>query len=58
MAYLEIYRQGGILRRWRWRRVAGNGRIIAGPQQGYTRRWSAKRAALRNYPTDEIRVLS
>lgn len=28
MAYhLEVYKQSGTLRRWRWRRVAGNGRI-------------------------------
>ena len=29
---------------WRWRLVAGNGEITA-TSEGYTRRWSAKRAA-------------
>lgn len=59
MAYLEVYRQRGLLRRWRWRRVAANGRIIADPGEGYTRRWSAKRSAKQNFPKDgEPRVLS
>lgn len=52
MAYLQVYRQRGLLRRWRWRRVAENGRIIAGPEQGYTRCWSAKRSAVKNFPND------
>lgn len=56
MAFVEIYKDRGILlRRWRWRRVAANGRIIADSGQGYTRRWSAERAALANYPKDEPR---
>lgn len=52
MAYLEIYKQSGKLRRWRWRRIADNGKIIANPGQGYTRRWSAKRSAKMNFPGD------
>lgn len=58
MPHVEVYRQRGVLRRWRWRRVANNGRIIADSGQGYTRRWSAKRAARRSHPSDEVRVLS
>lgn len=59
MAFLEVYKDRGLLRRWRWRRIAENGRIIAEPGQGYTRRWSAKRSAVKNFPKDgEPRVLS
>ena len=59
MAYLEVYKQQGILRRWRWRRVAENGRIIADPGQGFTRTWSAKRSAMQNFPNDgEPRIVS
>lgn len=33
--------------KWRWRLVAGNGQIIADSGEGYSRRWSAWRAARR-----------
>jgi uncharacterized protein YegP (UPF0339 family) len=53
VAHLEVYRQsGGGIRRWRWRRVAENGKIVANPGQGFTRRWSAKRSAVKNFPDD------
>lgn len=60
MPTLEIYQdRTRFVRRWRWRRVAANGKIIAEPGQGYTRRWSAKRSATKNFPKDgEPRVLS
>ncbi len=59
MPHLEIYRQAGRIRRWRWRRVADNGTIIDTPGQGFTRRWSAKRSAKKNFPQDgEPRVMS
>jgi uncharacterized protein YegP (UPF0339 family) len=35
---------------WRWRKVAGNGRNVSNPGQGYTRRDSALRAARRENP--------
>ena len=50
--HLEVYRQRGSLRRYRWRRVAGNNRITEGPQQGFTTKWSAKRSAKRSHPED------
>jgi uncharacterized protein YegP (UPF0339 family) len=37
---------------WRWRLVASNGRIIADSSEGYSRRWSAWRAARRFLHTD------
>lgn len=52
MAFLEVYRQQGVLYRWRWRRRSANGRIIADPGQGFTRKWSAKRSAKQNFPKD------
>lgn len=54
MAVVIVYRQRGLLKRWRWRRVAANGRRIAGPQQAYTRKSSAVRSAASNFPNDEI----
>lgn len=33
---------------WYWNRVAGNGQKIATGGEGFTRKWSAKRAALRS----------
>lgn len=40
---------------WRFRVVAGNGEIIA-TGEGYTRKWSAKRAATNLWPTLPITV--
>lgn len=59
MAYLEVYQDASKARRsWRWRRVAGNFQIVASSGEGYTRRWSAKRAAKQAYPNEQIRVIS
>jgi uncharacterized protein YegP (UPF0339 family) len=56
VAFVEIYRDKDKLRRsWRWRRVAGNGRIMASAGEGFTRKSSAKRAAKQEFPNDEIR---
>lgn len=56
MAYLEIFRQRGLFpRKWRWHRVAANGRIIAASGQGFTTKGSAERSAHREYPKDEVR---
>lgn len=59
MPYLEVYKQDRLmLKRWSWRRVANNGKVIADPGQGFTRRWSAKRSAMSNFPKDgEPRIL-
>lgn len=44
----EVYQdRSRLFRRYRWRRIAGNGKVIADSGQGYTRRWSAQRAAQR-----------
>jgi uncharacterized protein YegP (UPF0339 family) len=56
--YLEVYRDKGLLRRWRWRRKAGNHHIVEIPGQGFTRKSSAVRSARDAHPGDEIRVLS
>jgi aminoglycoside phosphotransferase (APT) family kinase protein len=46
---VEVYRdRSGV--KWRWRRIARNGQKTAGPQQGFTRRWSAERSAKRQNP--------
>jgi uncharacterized protein YegP (UPF0339 family) len=42
---VEAYQDIGGL--WRWRLKAGNGQVINGPQQGFTR----KADALKNYRT-------
>ena len=51
---IEVYRQSGGLRRWRWRRIAGNGRITETPGQGYVSKWNAKRSARKAHPGDLI----
>jgi len=58
MAFVEIYRDRDKLRTaWRWRRMASNNRIIANGGESFTRRADAKRAALLNYPDDEVRFM-
>jgi uncharacterized protein YegP (UPF0339 family) len=57
--HVEIYRDAEQRRRrWRWRLVAGNGQVVAGPQQSYSTRWGAKRAARREHPTWPLVVVS
>jgi len=34
---------------WRYRIVAGNGETTS-PSEGYSRKWNAKKAALRDHP--------
>ena len=58
MAYLEVYKDESKANSWRWRRIAGNGRIIEVPGEGFTRRWSAKRSAKRAHPHEQIRIVS
>ena len=58
MAYhIEIYRESG-LRKWRWRRKSGNGKITETPGQGYVTKWNAKRSARKAHPGDPILELS
>lgn len=53
MAYLEVYRdREKLMKSWRWRRKSGNHQIIASSGEGFTRRWSAKRAAKHTFPED------
>jgi uncharacterized protein YegP (UPF0339 family) len=42
---IEVYKD--LKGEWRWRIKARNGEIIADSAEGYTRRWSAWRAARR-----------
>lgn len=51
---VKVYRDVGG--QWRWSRLAANGRIISDSGEGYTRRWSAKRAAKRANPGIRIVV--
>lgn len=36
--YLEVYRDRGLLKRWRWRRKAGNHHVVETAGQGFTRK--------------------
>lgn len=36
--------------RWRWRAKARNGQVVDGPQQGFSRKWNAKRSARSQKP--------
>lgn len=57
--FIEVYQDRHLLlRRWRWRRVAGNGKIVADSGQGYTRKASAIRAAEKVAPGLEIRTMA
>ena len=53
--YIEVYRERGVFRRWRWRRKAGNHRIVETAGQGFTRKSSAVRSAQDAHPGEEIR---
>lgn len=54
MSYrIEVYRESG-LKRWRWRRVAGNNKVTETAGQGYYSKWNAKRSAHKAHPEDEI----
>lgn len=39
----ELYRTGDMVRRWRWRIIAANGRIVDASSQGFVRRQYAKK---------------
>jgi uncharacterized protein YegP (UPF0339 family) len=39
---------------WRWKRVAGNGEIIADSGEGYTRMADAERAASRAFMAPDV----
>lgn len=41
---------------WRWRRIAPNGELVEDSGESYTRRYDAKRAAIRNHPTLTVEV--
>lgn len=45
---MEVYRDRAG--RWRYRVWAANGQNVRNPGQGYSRKWSAKRAARREHP--------
>jgi uncharacterized protein YegP (UPF0339 family) len=51
---LEVFRDKGLLKRWRWRRRAGNGRITETAGESYFSKWNAKRAAHKAHPGDPI----
>ena len=38
--------------KWRWRRRAGNHRVVAASSQGYSSRWYCVRKAKRKVPAD------
>jgi uncharacterized protein YegP (UPF0339 family) len=42
---IEIYKDK--VGEWRWRALAGNGEVIANGGEGFSRKWSARRAARR-----------
>ncbi len=44
---IEIFKD--VRGEWRWRRRAGNGQIIETSGEGYTRKWSARRAVRRAF---------
>lgn len=44
---IEVYRDHAG--EWRWRHIV-NGEKTSEPGEGFTRRWSAKRSARREYP--------
>jgi len=48
---IQVYRERG-LRKWRWRRIAGNNRITETAGQGYVSKWNAKRSAHKAHPED------
>lgn len=45
---IQVYRAPN--RRWYWRRLAGNHRVVAASEQGFRTRWYAKRDARREVP--------
>lgn len=49
---IEIYSDAAG--EWRWRRKAGNGEIVADSAEGYTERYAATVAAVREFPDDEL----
>lgn len=49
---VEVYRDSAG--EWRWRRIAANGNITGDSGQGYSRRWSARRAARRANPGTRV----
>lgn len=53
MAHLLVFRQRGFLRRWRWHRVSGNGRILDTFDSDYLTKWSAERSAP-NHPSPTV----
>lgn len=49
---VELFKGAGI-QPWRFRVIAGNGKIVAA-SEGYLTKWNAKRAARKAFPTAEI----
>ena len=47
---VEVYPEAGNTGDWRYRVKAGNGQTVGGPQQGYSRKDGALRAARREHP--------
>lgn len=52
---VQVYRSPDGL--WRWRRRAGNYKVVRSSEQGHRRRWYAIRKAKRQNPGVEIVVL-
>lgn len=53
--WIELYTDASAS--WRWRIVAGNGRIVDVPGESFSNKANAKRAAVRQHPdlADRIR---
>lgn len=49
MNTVQIYKDRGKRQPWRYRVIAGNGEIVAA-SEGYSTRWSARRAAKKLFP--------
>lgn len=60
LGYIELYLDSGA--EWRWRLIAGNGRVTDIPGEGFASKGNAKRAALKQHPEykehpDRIRTI-
>jgi uncharacterized protein YegP (UPF0339 family) len=51
---VELYRDEGEKKRWRWRVRAGNSEITASSGESFWSKWNAKRAAKKQFPDAEI----
>jgi hypothetical protein len=45
-----MFRQKGVLRRWRYRVIAGNNHVVDAPEQGFIRKSYALKRATERWP--------